>query len=79
MFLNTYISLDQIALLIIIIPAYEYRKKLGRELAKKENDIDADLVVPVPDSGVPAALGYADNRCSHVGSTINTHTINYYL
>ena len=39
--------------------AYEYRKKLGRELAK-ENDIDADLVVPVPDSGVPAALGYAE-------------------
>ena len=38
--------------------AYEYRKKLGSELAK-ETDIDADLVVPVPDSGVPAALGYA--------------------
>ena len=38
--------------------AYEYRKKLGEELAK-ETDIKADLVVPVPDSGVPAALGYA--------------------
>ncbi len=38
--------------------AYEYRKKLGFALAK-ETDIDADLVVPVPDSGVPAALGYA--------------------
>ena len=38
--------------------AYEYRKKLGEELAK-ETDIEADLVVPVPDSGVPAALGYA--------------------
>ena len=38
--------------------AYEYRKKLGRELAR-ENDLKADLVVPVPDSGVPAALGYA--------------------
>ena len=38
--------------------AYEYRKKLGSALAK-ETDIDADLVVPVPDSGVPAALGYA--------------------
>ena len=39
--------------------AYEYRKKLGVELAK-ETDIKADLVVPVPDSGVPAALGYAE-------------------
>ena len=38
--------------------AYEYRKNLGSELAK-ETDLDADLVVPVPDSGVPAALGYA--------------------
>ncbi len=39
--------------------AYEYRKKLGIQLAK-ETDIKADFVVPVPDSGVPAALGYAE-------------------
>jgi len=39
--------------------AYEYRKCLGAELAE-ETDINADLVVPVPDSGVPAALGYAE-------------------
>ena len=39
--------------------AYEYRKNLGRELAS-ETDLDANLVVPVPDSGVPAALGYAE-------------------
>ena len=39
--------------------AYEYRKNLGIELAK-ETDIEADLVVPVPDSGVPAAIGYAE-------------------
>ncbi len=39
--------------------AYEYRKKLGAQLAK-ETDIEADLVIPVPDSGVPAALGYAE-------------------
>ncbi len=39
--------------------AYEYRKNLGIELAK-ETDLDADLVVPVPDSGVPAALGFAE-------------------
>ncbi len=39
--------------------AYEYRKKLGIELAK-ETDVNADLIVPVPDSGVPAALGYSE-------------------
>ena len=39
--------------------AYEYRKSLGSELAKETN-LDADLVVPVPDSGVPAALGFAE-------------------
>ena len=39
--------------------AYEYRKNLGSELAN-ETDIEADLIVPVPDSGVPAALGYAE-------------------
>ena len=39
--------------------AYEYRKNLGKELAK-ETDLEADLVVPVPDSGVPSALGYAE-------------------
>ena len=39
--------------------AYEYRKNLGIQLAK-ETDLEADLVVPVPDLGVPAALGYAE-------------------
>ena len=38
--------------------AYEYRKKMGEELAI-ESDLDADMVIPVPDSGVPAALGYS--------------------
>jgi amidophosphoribosyltransferase len=37
---------------------YEARKAIGRELAI-ENPADVDLVVPVPDSGVPAAIGYA--------------------
>jgi amidophosphoribosyltransferase len=37
---------------------YEARKQIGRELAR-EAPVDADIVVPVPDSGVPAALGYA--------------------
>ena len=40
------------------ISAYEHRKNLGKELAK-ENDVDADIVVPVPDSGNAAALGFA--------------------
>jgi amidophosphoribosyltransferase len=38
---------------------YQVRKELGRQLAR-EQPADADLVVPVPDSGVPAALGYAE-------------------
>ncbi len=38
--------------------AYEHRKNIGRELAK-ENDTDADIVVPVPDSGNAAAMGFA--------------------
>ena len=38
--------------------AYEYRKRLGVELAK-ESDIDTDVVVPVPDSGNAAAIGYS--------------------
>jgi len=37
---------------------YETRKNIGIELAK-ETTIDADLVIPVPDSGNPAAMGYA--------------------
>ena len=38
--------------------AYEYRKRLGIELAK-ESSIDTDVVVPVPDSGNAAAIGYS--------------------
>jgi len=37
---------------------YNIRKQMGRELAK-ELPVEADMVVPVPDSGVAAALGYA--------------------
>ena len=37
---------------------YTYRKNLGSELAK-ENNVEADVIVPVPDSGVPAALGFS--------------------
>jgi amidophosphoribosyltransferase len=37
---------------------YKARKMIGAELAR-ESKVSADLVIPVPDSGVPAALGYA--------------------
>jgi amidophosphoribosyltransferase len=38
---------------------YQVRKALGRQLAR-ESGVPADLVTPVPDSGVPAAIGYAE-------------------
>jgi amidophosphoribosyltransferase len=38
---------------------YEVRKELGRQLAR-ESGVPADIVIPVPDSGVPAAIGYAE-------------------
>ena len=41
--------------------AYEHRKNFGSQLAK-EDDLKADLVVPVPDSGNAAALGYAQEK-----------------
>ncbi|MEI9916691.1 MAG: amidophosphoribosyltransferase [Methylovirgula sp.] len=37
---------------------YDVRKAMGKQLAR-ETAIDADVVVPVPDSGVPAALGFS--------------------
>jgi len=37
---------------------YEKRTELGRQLAR-EQPAQADIVIPVPDSGVPAAIGYA--------------------
>ncbi|MBV8091937.1 MAG: amidophosphoribosyltransferase [Acetobacteraceae bacterium] len=40
------------------MPVYEARKRIGAELAR-ESGVPADMVVPVPDSGVPAAMGYA--------------------
>lgn len=37
---------------------YETRKAIGAELAR-ESPVEADMVVPVPDSGTPAAIGYS--------------------
>ncbi len=57
------------------ISVYEYRKKLGAQLAK-ETHIDADLIVPVPDSGVPASIGYAEQ----IGKNIELGIIrNHYV
>ena len=41
------------------VSIYEYRKRFGAELAK-ETHTKSDLIIPVPDSGVPAAIGYAE-------------------
>ena len=41
------------------LSVYECRKSFGRQLAN-ESHIKADVVIPVPDSGVPAAIGYAE-------------------
>ena len=55
--------------------AYEYRKNLGIELAK-ENKVDVDIIVPVPDSGNAAALGFAQ----HLGKNFELGLIrNHYV
>ena len=38
---------------------YSARKEMGRQLAR-EHPVNADIVIPVPDSGMPAAIGYAE-------------------
>jgi amidophosphoribosyltransferase len=38
---------------------YKARKRIGAELSR-ESHVDADVVIPVPDSGVPAAIGYSE-------------------
>jgi len=42
----------------------EIRKEFGRQLAR-ESSVDADVVIPVPDSGVPAAIGYSEESGVH--------------
>ena len=55
--------------------AYEHRKNIGAELAK-ENDIDADIVVPVPDSGNAAALGFAQHlKMNYEHGLIRNHYV----
>ena len=55
--------------------AYEYRKNFGKELAQEIN-IDADIIVPVPDSGNASALGYSQ----HLGRSFELGLIrNHYV
>jgi amidophosphoribosyltransferase len=46
---------------------YDTRVEVGRKLAK-EHPVDADLVIPVPESGTPAAIGYAQSSGIPYGS-----------
>jgi amidophosphoribosyltransferase len=48
---------------------YDVREALGRELAR-EHPVDADMVVPVPDSSIPSALGYANESRIGYGHAI---------
>jgi amidophosphoribosyltransferase len=48
---------------------YDVREALGRELAL-EHPVDADMVIPVPDSSIPAALGYAQSSGIPFGQAI---------
>ena len=55
--------------------AYEHRKNLGKELAK-ENNVNADIVVPVPDSGNAAALGFAQHlKMNYEHGLIRNHYV----
>jgi len=54
---------------------YEVRKTLGRQLAK-EQPVEADVVTPVPDSGLPAALGFAqESRIPFEMGLIRNHYV----
>ncbi|MDB0053909.1 amidophosphoribosyltransferase [Candidatus Pelagibacter sp.] len=55
--------------------AYEHRKNIGVELAK-ENNVNADIVVPVPDSGNAAALGFAQHlKMNYEHGLIRNHYV----
>jgi amidophosphoribosyltransferase len=54
---------------------YEVRKRIGRELAR-ESPVDADTVIPVPDSGVPSALGFAtESRLPFEHGIVRNHYV----
>jgi len=54
---------------------YEVRKEMGRQLAREHN-IKADLIIPVPDSGVCAAMGYSEqSRIPYEMAFIRNHYV----
>jgi len=54
---------------------YGIRRQLGRELAR-EAPVDADVVIAVPDSGVPAALGYAaESKIPYETGLVRNHYV----
>jgi amidophosphoribosyltransferase len=54
---------------------YEFRKNFGEQLAK-ESSVDADMVSAVPDSGVPAAIGYSrESKISFELGLIRNHYV----
>ena len=54
---------------------YSVRKQIGHELAR-EQPADADVVVPVPDSGTPAAIGFAEGAgCPFELGIIRNHYV----
>jgi len=54
---------------------YDVRKEMGRQLAREHN-IQADLVIPVPDSGVCAAMGYSEeSRIPYEMAFIRNHYV----
>jgi amidophosphoribosyltransferase len=54
---------------------YRSRVKMGRALAQ-EHPVDADVVIPVPDSGVPAAIGYSrESNITYELGLIRSHYI----
>jgi amidophosphoribosyltransferase len=54
---------------------YDIRKRMGMRLAQ-ETGVEADVVVPVPDSGVPAAMGYAaESRLPYELGIIRNHYV----
>ena len=42
------------------LSVYQVRKNIGAQLAKESYNVSADVVIPVPDSGIPAALGFSE-------------------
>jgi len=73
-FLNIFTLQTQIALLTTKL-LMNIEKNIGIELAK-ENDIDADIVVPVPDSGNAAALGFAQHlKINYEHGLIRNHYV----